>query len=661
MIIGTKTVEMKIEKAFGKGEVSIQPISDILNRLKLDPNVASPRIDAYVVSMMDFKTAGNKQDFRDAAASKHPGNRIILVARGKCDIPEGNGIDKVLINGTPQMISAVVAGFAQETMATQSVPETSPSIPEFVLDEGSVKEETPEPVVEVEQFSTSEPIQELHVESIEQPAQEEEKDEPQQSEFVSRIKECQRVVDVEALSRELKAADIVKDIIKDNKQYLAVEERLKVLQEKINSIFLDNSISSIEEKMEKIDAVLIDKDYYRSQNNTILEKRIEEIITTLVDKVKDCIYTRLNELDVAIQNTQRTAQVDYPRLGAVVDERANVLLEISKLNEQLESIYVASDSFAREVAANMSADSANPTGNPLVDAHLRLRGSSLISEKAFDSIREIIETADRTSEEYKQAQRDLHAVYQRMMRIIELDNEALAAFRDIIALRKAVKLEDTITANTPLKQNMRIFIGDEGSGRSIIPYIVSKRKSRESANVLLVDLTGTDKYSDYGVGGISLESFYEDIPNKDLLVVKGNPADSIDEAGKLLATLTRAADYYRVINVVLKPELRLFYNILGVEAGVVNYIVTPARQHIVKYKNMISDTYIENTAQRVILNKCDIGIEPVLQQLGVIDNPRVHFVRVGNSNAIVECGLNGLDPTLVKSVLELTREVCASC
>ena len=208
---------------------------------------------------------------------------------------------------------------------------------------------------------------------------------------------------------------------------------------------------------------------------------------------------------------------------------------------------------------------------------------------------------------------------------------------------------------------MRIFIGDEGSGRSIIPYIVSKRKSRESANVLLVDLTGTDKYSDYGVGGISLESFYEDIPNKDLLVVKENPADSIDEAGKLLATLTRAADYYRVINVVLKPELRLFYNILGVEAGVVNYIVTPARQHIVKYKNMISDTYIENTAQRVILNKCDIGIEPVLQQLGVIDNPRVHFVRVGNSNAIVECGLNGLDPTLVKSVLELTREVCASC
>ena len=289
MVIGTKTVEMKIEKAFGKGEVSIQPISDILNRLKLDPSVASPRVDAYVVSMMDFKTAGNKQDFRDAAASKHPGNRIILVARGKCDIPEGNGIDKVLINGTPQMISAVVAGFAQETMTAQSVPETSPSIPEFVLDEEPVKEETPEPVVEVEQFSASEPIQELHVEQVEQPAQEEEKAEPQQSEFVSRIKECQRVVDVEALSRELKAADIVKDIVKDNKQYLAVEERLKVLQEKINSIFLDNSISSIEEKMEKIDAVLIDKDYYRSQNNTILEKRIEEIITTLVDKVKDCI------------------------------------------------------------------------------------------------------------------------------------------------------------------------------------------------------------------------------------------------------------------------------------------------------------------------------------------------------------------------------------
>ena len=143
MIIGIKTVEMKIEKAFGKGGVSIQPISDILNRLKLDPSVASPRVDAYVVSMMDFKTAGNKQDFRDAAASKHPGNHIILVARGKCDIPEGNGIDKVLINGTPQMISAVVAGFAQETMTAQSVPETSPSIPEFVLDEEPVKEGTP--------------------------------------------------------------------------------------------------------------------------------------------------------------------------------------------------------------------------------------------------------------------------------------------------------------------------------------------------------------------------------------------------------------------------------------------------------------------------------------------------------------------------------------
>lgn len=661
MVIGTKTVEMKIKQAFGKAEISIQPIADIINRLKLDPNISDPGVDAFVVSMMDFKTAGNKQDFRDAAMNKHPGNRIILVARGKCDIPEGDGIDKVLINGTAQQISAVVAGFAQEAMTAYGTQGASQSIPEYALHEESESQTKEESATEGQVSADTNVIQELHIESDRVPEQKAEVEQPRKSEAVERINRCQKLVEVETLARELKAAEIVKDVVKDNKQYLAVEDRLRVLQEKINTIFLDNTISSIEEKMDKIEAVLVDKDYYQSQNNTLLEKRVEEIITALVSKVKECIYTRIHELDTAIQNTKRIAPVDYPRLGAAIDERANTLLEISRLNEQLENVYVASDSAAREVAAAMSMDSASPTGNPLVDAHLRLRGSSLISEKAFDSIRNIIETADKSSEEYKQAQRDLHSVYQRMLRIIDLDNDALSAFKDIIIMRKSENIEDTIVADTKLKQNMRIFIGDEGSGRSVIPYIVSKRKSRESSNVLLVDLTGTDKYADYGVGGLTLDALYEDIPNKDLLIVKGTPADYASEASKLLAILTKAADYYRVINVVLTPEQREFYSILAVEARVVNYIVTPVKRQLIKYKNLVAETFIDNTAQRVILNRCDIGIETVLQQLGVIDNTRVHFVRVGNCAAITECSLNNIDPTRVKSVTELTRELCAVC
>lgn len=662
MIVGTKTVEMKVKEAFGKENVNILPIRDVINRLKLDPGVSSPSIDAYVVSMMDLKTTGIKQDFKDAAASKHPNSKVVLVARGKSDIPEGNGIDKVLINAKAGELAAIVAGLTtQSGPIMEEVEETR--IPEFV----PVEEEYTKPAEEVQskaepERSEPEKVEELH---IEEPVIQEQKAETpvfEGSGLIERVNSCQKLVDLEVLTQELKASALVKDIIRDNRQYAAIEERLQALQERINAIFMDASIPNMEEKMEKINAILVEQNNYGTRSNTIIGQRVIDIITAVAAKMSECVKQRIKELDTAIKNTYTAnPKVEYVRLSAVADERANILNEIAELNEQLEKVCDMSDSFAHSIVDSMTEKSSVGSENPLIEAHLRLRHKAVISEGSFNVMKHILEASDKASSEYAQALQNLEAMYRQLVKLIDLDNESITALKDIVALLRTNKVTSMITADTPLKESMSVFVGDEGTGHTVIPYIVSKRRSRENANVLLIDFTGSAKYQNYGVDKISIDELYDGIPVKDLLIVDGTKAAFLEDINKILDILNTAAKQYRVINVVIRPAQLGIASAIVREAGVVNYIVVPSRDSLTAYKKVIAESKYENVAQRIVINKCDIEVRPVLEQLDVIDRGDIQYVKVGVLPAITECGLLGIDPTSVNSVIELTREVWTTC
>ena len=709
MIICTRSVDVKAKNAFGKQEVAVMgDVEAVFQKFALDPRLSSPEIKGFIVGGVDLKNNRMRDAFLAAAANKHPDVVIVYCARNaKDNILVGNGIDSVLVNPKPDdlanCIQNVVAnqegqrdlgdffgkkeriqpgfnptyddsedltGMGDMSLtlgydrAPAQEPTFAPTMPDFTPATESTF--TPEAPVDFNPgFSFGEEPQadELPLNyGVVQPEPEPMQEERANSELVNRVRECRTVSDVEIVAKQITAAEVVKDVLKNNQQYALIEERLKAVTEKIHAIFADKTIPTMEEKLERIQAILVDKDYLQSKNNTIIEQRVEEIIKTITGQTVGLINNRLRELDDAIKgNRPVTANIDYACLAGIADERANLLLEITNLKQNIEKVYASVDKLAAGTADLMAGKAADMTGNAYLDMQLQMRQSSIVSGDSIDAMIHVLETADTASQEFIDAKRNLTIMYKKLDKLIEVDKESIAALAQVIEYMRVNKMEDAVVAETLIKRALRIFIGAEGSGKTVMPYIISKRKSRQNANVLYIDLTGSCKLEDYGEMYITLDDWLMNRHNKDFCVVVGKPVDSDTAYQDLMFAIVKAADYYQSINVVLTPEQTELLNVIGPSAKVVNYIMGTSRAELDFYSKFLTDTTFENVARRVILNKCGVPTRPIIERLGLLNTVDVQVSKIPYIPSLIECSLTGTKPYDLSAVTEGFTEVFDAC
>ena len=380
------------------------------------------------------------------------------------------------------------------------------------------------------------------------------------------------------------------------------------------TIMADPSIKSLETKLEKVRALLYDKEYYKVKTNTVIEQRVEDIIELLTIHTKELLSKRLEELDQAILsiNTKKDiGEVTFTRLAGITDERANIILELTTLDKEIHNIYLASDKLVNDVAASIAEDEADLTGNPLVNAHLRMRNEKIISENALNTIIKILSTCDKTSEEFKSAVREISVMRAKLNKLLDLDKETIVAQTQIINFLRSNQIEETVIAETLIKKSLRVFTGNEGTGRTIVPYVLSKYKARQNTNVLYIDLTGTSKLTDYGYTVISLDDWILNKQEKQFCAVAGKINDTPEDSQRLLVSLVKAADYYRVINVVISPEQEEIFHVIASDVLCVNYITDTNNRSLAFMKEFIARTKYENVAQRVIHQIIDCSLKHI--------------------------------------------------
>jgi hypothetical protein len=231
-----------------------------------------------------------------------------------------------------------------------------------------------------------------------------------------------------------------------------------------------------------------------------------------------------------------------------MDERGNILLELQVLDKEIRTIFTVADKLTIDIAKGIAEDSTARTGSPLLDARMRLTGNSVVSAESLNTIEHLLLTAEKTSDAFKDATRQIVIMNKKLMKVIDLDNEIIATLSEVIEYLKANNVEDTVIKNTLIKKSMRVFIGNEGSGRSVIPYVCSKLKSRENANVLYIDITGNNKVSNYGETMLTLDDWMTNRQQQHFCGVQGKLPNTYEAAQRFMTALTKAADYYKVIN-----------------------------------------------------------------------------------------------------------------
>lgn len=680
MIICTKAVSELCRRALGKDKIFVSDIESVTKQLVLDASIAQPPKQAFIVSEVDMVKPKLRSAFFEAAIVKHPTVKLILVARPKTQITAGNGIDIVLINPKPEAIGEAVAqlvqDIAQKAQVKSSMDYVEPTesyIPkEFRQPE--VQEEPELPTFpEVEVAETQQP--EIPTVDMTGVFDKEEEDEgimpskpvtnEQMSEaIVDRIRKCNTIADVAIVGHEVTAAKVVKDLLNENNEYAAIEEKLKALEEKIYAIMIDPTISKLSDKWDKVRALTYDQAYFAAKGTSVFERKVEEIIKTLGEKTQELLKQREEEVDKAILFYKRVdtgaSAISYPRLSELMTSRSNLLLELATLQKELTTVGAVVDKLGADASREIISSNTKATGIPVVDNNLKARGEALTTEEGKAVIDRILEVNTQSTAKFLEMQDTVNLLEAKVKQLLSVDEEIVQLQMDVIKYLSSKQMSDTVQATSLIKNAMRIFVGAEGVGRTVVPYVMAKRRSRTNANVLYVDLTGTCKLADYGVTPMQLEDWLEEQPEKDFVAVAGDidvTAENVESIVQRVANaLVRAADYYRVINVVIRPDQQLVFDVLAPDALYINYITDMNNRNIEVVKELLDTMTYENIVQCVIVNKCSTYEGPIISKLDLGERINVEYKRIPYIQQITECALDGVDPSCVDVVAELCVE-----
>ena len=658
MIISTTKSDALLKRALGKNQVSVISVEKMIDQFSLDPTITTPVRDAYVITNEDISAARIKSKFEQSVANKHPAVKIIFINKSSKPIYETGlpGIDAIMQKPKPAELTKtiseiIVSATVQSSVQNYEAPTVT--IPEWSPKTESEPEVTPvAPVVETP--VVEQPIIEA---PIEEPAYEAPVVETRKSQLMEQLENAGKVADISVLVREITASTLIKDIIENNSTYAGIEEKLKSLNDVIFVIMSDPTVS-LDEKLSKVRSLLHDKAFYSAKGDTIIEQRLEEVIDCICSRTSALLQSRLDEIDTAIRYsiTAKEQENMSPRLAGLNEERANLIIELRKLETDIADIFRSCDMLTMSTATHIAETADNLTGNEKINAMVRARGTSVISEETVNAIRASLELASgKVPSEFSQMKLKVLNMIKLLGKLFDCDQEIIAAQQAVINFLKSQNVEDTVFAETLLKKSLRVYVGEQGVGRTILPYLLSRYKSRQNANVLVLDLTGTAKYTQYGIQYTALDTYLTGLHQKEFMLVAGSLENSVAAAQRIVTTLLKAADYYRVINVILDVDQRELFETIAQDVLSVNFIVDTNISRIERMRDVIERCNVPNVGRRVIINKCDVPIRPIISKLGLDDKIDYQICTVPTVPTIIDAGLNGYNPYGI-SVVDLTME-----
>jgi hypothetical protein len=249
----------------------------------------------------------------------------------------------------------------------------------------------------------------------------------------------------------------------------------------------------------------------------------------------------------------------------------------------------------------------------------------------------------------------VEAERQLLRKLFQISEEMDKAKSKVIERMRARGIEGKVVCQNMLKQSLNIFVGGNNVGKTIIPYLFSRYKSKQNCHVLCINICKQNKFSMYDIKPMNYDDFVAAPVLQDFTLVNGSIADDVAAAQQFMTVLLKAADYYKYIYVVMDDDQSTLFNIIAPDVFSVNYIVDTNPVHLESTRNFIDSVNLENVAERIFINRCNISIRPILQKLGKIDSLDYQICKVDEIPEITTAGLAGFDPFGISAV-EFTFE-----
>lgn len=472
------------------------------------------------------------------------------------------------------------------------------------------------------------------------------------SNIAGRLEDATKVSDLSILLREMNASAVIKDLIQTNSTYYGIEEKLRAISDAVFVIMNDKSYTTAEERFNKIHALMHDRAFYNAQGNTLIEQLTMEIVDTIVTKATGIINKRIGEIDTAIKNSaQGDWEQDQPaKLAGLADERASIVVELASLEADIKQLMLHTDGFIKDVGNEIATRTDLITGDEDVDLWFKARGAAVTDAASVSALKSLLHLSADVPEQYKELEHKIKTEQMLLRKLLQIEEEIAEAQKLVIERMKSRGIEGKVVVQSTLKKTLNIFVGGQDVGKTIIPYLFAKYKSKQNAHVLLVNISKHDKFNNYGINTIPYDDFVTAPVLQDFACVKGSIADDVAAAQQFITVLTRSADYYKYIYVVLDDEQTNLFNVIAPDVFSVNYLVDTNPTRLQHMRTFIDTVNLENVAERIFINRCSVSIRPILDRLGKLDSIDYQICKVDEIPEIVDAGLSSFDPYGISSV-----------
>lgn len=691
MVIVTQSVVKLLRPVMNQEErhnIVAAKIDAIFSRITVDPSIDGNTVDAYVLSSKDISRPNHINMLKDALSKKHEKSHIIWInanARVKIEItPDTLGIDVYLTTPEPNAVKEAIYSISAKLTEKPVIISSKDEIikeeekqtedkknekfnPIELLDKAGIKideqdKQDKQEVQDVQQDNNNQNMQneEIVIEDIvNQVNVKQQRDEFEPS-IVKHAKSATSVTDITLLRKELDAQQLLKELINNNTDYRTVEQQLSALSAKVFSIMSNSEYPTLKEKLERVKAVMYNRREYATHSNLLIQQYIEKILNTVTDATLRIIDNRLEEIQQSINLSLRAYNGEVfhlGRLAGINEERANLLLDLSTLDKECSELATQLFDTSHSIADIMKDKENKLTGSDIIDMRIKTVEKTIISENSLRLIQSVLETASINNDKYDECCMKVSKMINNIIRLLELDEETISAQQALLKLIKSKNIEDTVIANSLLKKSIRVFVTMKDTGSSIVPYILSYYKSRQNKNVLLVDMTGRCKWSDYGIRNYTnFESYSTSMYEERFIAVEGNPLN-MNNIQKFMNILSKSADFYSVINIVLDASQIDILNVILPEVLTVNYLVDTDIHRVDAMKYCINETIVDNICRRVILNKCDMNIAKFVTRLGLEECLDIQILSIPTVVQILQAPFDNFCPVEVDRVEEAFKEV----
>lgn len=439
------------------------------------------------------------------------------------------------------------------------------------------------------------------------------------------IENVRSIEDWEVLKSNLMRDAIYKRLIEENTEYQGLINIIDTLDYKIQAVWRDTSLSA-EQKFDKIKAIGLDRATATATANSIMAEKVIGVIAKVTLSAKRTVEDKLESYDKALYTvaSKKMEVTDVSQIDHAIEQRAKLQFELLALARKIVDLYKAMDILVTEEITEL--DAKLPSSNAFINDMMRPIGTQIFTPKNTATLaNNLLKALQDNRVVHSQLESQVNALIETMFELFEKDTDIINYQQNMIAMLRAHHVEDVVIVDSVLKHMLRIYTGADGTGRSSTAITWCGVLSRRH-NCLLLDLTGKDKFSEYGITPMDLDDFMRDRVQKQFLCVRSSAIPTPDQLQTIIEELKTRLDYYPYVNIIMDPE-----DIEGIEqastdALTIHYICNCTKDSMNIIRETIQKHTYPNIARKLVM------IDPPISPLAIADSL-------------------GVDPTLFKLVM----------